>query len=268
MRVPPSRNLTPPAPLPEAGRGEQAAVGSQVAARSLLPLPASERGRGRGSARDGMTLLEVLLALAIFLFSLVAISQLFNTATDQATEIQYQSRATRLAESRLQEYVAGVRSLQAGGSGTFDEEPEWEWKADCQSDGTAQNLYNVTVTVSRTLADGRHIEASLSQYILDPKMKGAITASNASASSSSPSSGGAPGSSGQQPNTAGQNSSGGSSSTGGNSGGNTSGSGSGSRPGGGGGGGGGMGGGGGGGGGMGGGTSGGTGGTGGTMGGR
>lgn len=121
-----------------------------------------------------MTLLEVLLALAIFLFSLVAISSLFNTATDQAVEIRYRSRATRLAQSKLNEYVAGVRSLQSGGSGNFDEEPEWEWKAEITADSTAKNLYRVTVTVSRDTTTKGRVETSLSQYVFDPKSKGSI----------------------------------------------------------------------------------------------
>src|SRR3954447_23656743 len=112
----------------------------------------------RSSARGGMTLLEVLLALAIFLFSLIAISALFTTATNQAVEIQYRSRATRLAQSKMAEYVAGVRSLTTAGQGNFDEEPEWAWQADIEQDGAAQNLYRVTITVSRDTPDKQHIE--------------------------------------------------------------------------------------------------------------
>jgi type II secretory pathway pseudopilin PulG len=131
-----------------------------------------------------MTLLEVLLALAIFLFSLVAISSLFNTATSQAVEIQYRSRATRLAQSKLGEYVAGIRSLTSGGSsqGNFDDEPDWAYSVDIQQDGTAQNLYRVSVKVSRDTPDNRHVETSLTQFVLDPKAKGVISGSSSSSS--------------------------------------------------------------------------------------
>jgi type II secretion system protein I len=134
------------------------------------------------TGRDGMTLLEVLLALAIFLFSLVAISALFNTATNQAVEIQFRSRATRLAQSKLAEFSSGVRSLTSAGQGTFDEEPEWSWQADIQQDGTAQYLYRVTIKVSRDTPDKRHIETSISQYVIDPKYKGTIGGSSNSSS--------------------------------------------------------------------------------------
>lgn len=129
--------------------------------------------------RRGMTLLEVLMALAIFLFSLLAISQLFNSASDQALGIQAKSRSTRLAQSKMAEFSAGVVSLQTGGSGTFDEEPEWSWNADIQQDGTAQGLYIVTITVSRGTGKGRN-ETSLTQYVLDPKTKGTIGTSSSS----------------------------------------------------------------------------------------
>lgn len=124
--------------------------------------------------RSGMTLLEVILALAIFLFSLVAISQLFTTATNQAEEIAFQSRATRLAQSKLGEYIAGVLSLSSNPGSTFDEEPEWEWSSDIQADGTAAELYLVTVHVSRNSNRGR-IETSLSQYVFNPRAKGNIS---------------------------------------------------------------------------------------------
>jgi len=127
----------------------------------------------RRSARPGMTLLEVLLALAIFLFALVAISQMFNSATDQAVDVQWQSRGTRLAQSKLGEYAGGVLNLTSSSSGSFEEEPDWEWTSDVTSDGTAVGLYRVTVTVHRETNRGR-VETKLSQYILDPRSRGSI----------------------------------------------------------------------------------------------
>jgi len=147
---------------------------------------------GMGHERRGMTLLEVLLAMAIALFSLVAISQLFNSATDQAIEIQFKSRATRLAQSKLAEFTTGIYSLSSGGSGTFDEEPEWSWTAEAQAPTdlavTNASLYLLTVTVSRESPQG-HIETKLSQYVIDPKLKGTINPSSASGSSGSSGSG-------------------------------------------------------------------------------
>jgi len=132
----------------------------------------------RSPARNGMTLLEVLLALAILLLSMAALSQLVGTASDQALQVQMQSRGTRLAQSKMAEYVAGVVRLESGGSGNFEEdaEPDWNWEATTQSEGSAAGLYLVTITVSRDSRSLGRVETSLTQYVLDPRMKGNIPA--------------------------------------------------------------------------------------------
>jgi general secretion pathway protein I len=162
------------------------------------PFSTVRRGENRVDARPGMTLLEVILALAIFLFTLAAISQLFSMATDQAADIQFQSRATRLAQSKMSEYVSGVMDFGSNGtsSGTFDpEEPDWNWNADVMPDGSAQNLYHVTITVSRDMPLRGKIQTTLTQWVFDPRYKGYISgqstlssSSNSSSSSSSSSS--------------------------------------------------------------------------------
>src|SRR6476469_3715511 len=103
----------------------------------------------RPSRRPGMSLLEVLGATAIFLMSIVAIGELMSSSTDQALEVHQRSRATRLCQSKMNEFAAGVVPLSGSTSGTFDEEPDWNWSAEVQSETSAQNLYRVKLTVSR-----------------------------------------------------------------------------------------------------------------------
>ena len=45
------------------------------------------------SVRRGLSLLEVLVALAIFLLSFVAIGRLTSLASDRALDVEYQSQA-------------------------------------------------------------------------------------------------------------------------------------------------------------------------------
>lgn len=136
--------------------------------------------RYRGSShpkRQGLTLLEVLLATAVFTLSLVAVGQLLNLSSDQAIEVQARSRAARLAQSKMAEYASGIRSLQGGGStGDFEEdfEPDWNYEVVIESDSTAMNLYKVTVTVSKG-----DVKTTLSQYVFDPKQRGAILGTKA-----------------------------------------------------------------------------------------
>lgn len=116
--------------------------------------------------RGGMTLLEVLLALAIFLMALGAILSLIDFGVERGRAAAMQSTGTRLAASKLAEAEAGALDCKASSSGTFDEEPNWSYRLDSAS-GEAAGLYLVTVTCSRTVA-GREYKVTLAQYVLDP----------------------------------------------------------------------------------------------------
>lgn len=136
------------------------------------------------SRRPGLSLLEVLGATAIFLLSIVAIGELMSASTDQAQEVMFRSRATRLAQSKLNDFATGVEQLNGATSGQFDEDTSWSWQADVVVDSNAANLYKVTVTVSREYARGP-IEISMSQYIFDPAQRGSLTGTSTSTDSGS-----------------------------------------------------------------------------------
>jgi type II secretory pathway pseudopilin PulG len=151
-----------------------------------------------------MTLLEVLAAMVIFMMSVVAISQLMRVSTQSADNVRWQSRATRLAQSKLGEFVGGSQTITGGqgGGGNFDEEPEWSWTATVNLYQNVPNLYTVTITVSRDLPSGKHIESVLNSYVFDPAYKGnasTINSSSSSSSSGSSSSGSSSGSTGSSP---------------------------------------------------------------------
>src|SRR5258708_6585678 len=140
------------------------------------------------SRRPGVSLLEVLGATAIFLMSIVAIGELMSVSTDQAIDTRLRSRATRLAQSKLNEFAAGVEQLNGASSGEFDEEPGWSWKADVSNDGTAANLYKVMITVTHDGPTGP-VEVSMTQFVFDPLQRGQVTATPPSTDSSSSGSG-------------------------------------------------------------------------------
>ncbi len=124
--------------------------------------------------RLGLSLLEVLVALAIFLLSFVAIGRLVTLATDHALDIQQQSQATRLAQSKLNEVIAGAESLQ-GGSGSFDEDPSWQWTVATEQSSDVPNLWTVTVTVTHPGGEGgEDVTATLSQMVIDPSIRGSV----------------------------------------------------------------------------------------------
>lgn len=139
--------------------------------------------------RDGMTLLEVLLAMAIFLISLVALADLVDTGAKIGVRSSMQSTGTRLAQSKLAEVEAGAISLTGGGeSGEFPAEPGWNYTVESSAAGPA-NVYAVTATCWRDYNGQRH-EVKLSQMVCDPAVMG--TAAAASAPTATTGTGGTP----------------------------------------------------------------------------
>jgi prepilin-type N-terminal cleavage/methylation domain-containing protein len=158
-----------------------------------------------GTGRPGFSLLEVLIALAIFLVSLIALGQLLTISGERAYEVQQQSHAAQLCQSKLAEVVAGAVSLSST-SASFDEDPDWQWNLDAEQDSSITGLWRVQVKVSRDLPDGSHYESTINQMVLDPSLRGStadslqspIVGSNPSTGSGSGSPGAGSGSGGGQ----------------------------------------------------------------------
>jgi len=137
---------------------------------------APERGdlmttRHNGSKRSGMSLMEVIVALAVFLSALIVLGRLVVLGGEQAREVQELARATQLCQSKLAEVVAGVVPLQSQPDVPFDEEPSWNWSLDC-SQGEIAGLWDVTVKVDHERGDGTHAECTFMQKVLDPSLRG------------------------------------------------------------------------------------------------
>lgn len=114
-----------------------------------------------------MTLLEVLIALAIFFMSIMAISNLVDMARERAEEAGQRSIALLVAESKVAEMKAGVTAL-ASGNGNWDTDDRYIWTADVQALGPV--LYQVTVTAQRDGFSRSKVE--LVQYLADPQALG------------------------------------------------------------------------------------------------
>src|SRR5262245_42718619 len=97
--------------------------------------------------RPGLSLLEVIVATAIFLLSLAGLRQLISVAADQAMDVEMRSQAARLCHSKMAEVQAGLLPLITA-SETFEEDPDYTWNVDVES-ASIDNLWLVTVRVSR-----------------------------------------------------------------------------------------------------------------------
>jgi general secretion pathway protein I len=122
------------------------------------------------SKRQGITLLEVVVSLVIFLFSLVAISSLSSLGNSRAMDARDYSKASLLCQTKLGELVTGIEPLSAQGATAFKDEPDWTYEIDV-SDGVVDSLKNVRVTVKLD-KEGRQVEVNLTQMILSPASRG------------------------------------------------------------------------------------------------
>jgi len=123
-------------------------------------------------SRRAFSLLEVIVALAIFLMSIVVLGQLVTMGGERALDIDHEGEAALLAQSKMAEVIWGAVPLQSTSDQSFDEAPDYKWSLTADQNSTVANLWNVTVTVSRNRGDGSNVESVLSQMILDPSVRG------------------------------------------------------------------------------------------------
>lgn len=107
----------------------------------------------RGPSRHGMTLLEVVIALAMFFAAMSAISQILRMGSDSAIRAQIQAEGTLLGESKLNEVIAGIVPLQAATDQPFEDAPQWSWSLSVEDD-TDVAIKRLLLTVAHRRADG------------------------------------------------------------------------------------------------------------------
>jgi Tfp pilus assembly protein PilV len=142
-----------------------------------------------------MSLLEVLTALAIFMLSVVVISQMVDAAAQTAQRAQRLSRAGLYAESKMAELIAGIEPLQ-NTSGQMLEEggPGWTYSVQVEPESWTQvdlegtqvaglNLVSVTVAFNNGRAM-QAVEQTLTRVVLDPRLRVPATAPTISTSTS------------------------------------------------------------------------------------
>lgn len=120
-------------------------------------------------ARRGMSLLEVFVALAIFIAALAVIVQIISTGRRASTTAQFQSEATLRAESTMAEAIAGIIPMQ-NDKKQFDDDLNWQWSLAVESGPHADTLL-LTVTTEHTDPSGNlNGVAHLKRIIRDPQL--------------------------------------------------------------------------------------------------
>lgn len=105
------------------------------------------------SVRRGMTLLEVVIALAMFFAAMSAIGQILRMGSDSAVRAQIRAEGTQLGESKLNEVIAGVVPLQPASDQPFEEAPQWSWSLTVDDD-TDVSIKRLLLTVTHLRSNG------------------------------------------------------------------------------------------------------------------
>jgi len=120
-------------------------------------------GPARGKARCGAVLIEVILAVGLFVAAAAVITSSLNSAVERAARLRLQTHALNLASSVLAEIQMGARPIGSAGPEPFEAPFEsWTWQIESipYSFGAEEiaGLQFVTVIV-------RHTQASAAQRL-------------------------------------------------------------------------------------------------------
>jgi general secretion pathway protein I len=123
----------------------------------------------RSRRRHGFSLLEVLLAMAILVGSLVVLSDLATIGRIHATKAADGTTAMRICRSKLNEIIAGLEPVAPVRDEPLDGEPGWLYSVEVES-LQQPGLVSVRVTVRQEESEnGRPLEFSLVRWIRDPR---------------------------------------------------------------------------------------------------
>ena len=144
-------------------RYEVAGVGTATPGSEYRPRP-----------RTALTLLEVIVAMAIFLISVIAIFQLLFLGTERALDVRLRTRTSLRCQAKLSEIIIGAEPLNSSGSYTnfTDTDTDLQWKMEATPSDDKQMLWTVKVWVKAEPKSGKVVESYLCQFVLNPSMRG------------------------------------------------------------------------------------------------
>ena len=116
--------------------------------------------------RRGITLLEIVLALALAAIAMSLLSQLVMTGNRAAAAARDQSKAQMVAQSVMAEFTSGV-SLPMSTSGVSEFDPMWSYDV-AVSAGNSLTMNVITVTVTHNVDSLRPATFSLTQWLAIP----------------------------------------------------------------------------------------------------
>ena len=144
----------------------------------------------RGPAsRRAITLLEMVLALALFLGAISVLAQIAWNGQRAAIQARLQTEAVFRCESKLAEVLSGAVPFQSQSGVAFPDDSHWTWSAQI-APGNFPELLHVKVLVHhQSLNATANLEYVLERWVRDPTLfLSAAEAQSASQVSKSPTS--------------------------------------------------------------------------------
>lgn len=124
------------------------------------------------STRNGLSLLEVLLSVAIFLGALTAIMQLLNNGQRAEVSARLKTEATLRADAKMAEIICGIEEAVSSDGNKFDDDEigNWQWSVSVSS-GISADLLLIDLTVEHIPeGDMPNAAFTLSRYMRDPQL--------------------------------------------------------------------------------------------------
>ena len=127
------------------------------------------RNRTKRSARSrhGLSLIEVILALAILGVALAIIGEILRQGFISASEARWRSEAQLLCDSKMAEVAAGILPLESSSMTSVESNPDWEYEVDVSS-ADIDGLLRVQVTVQQVAVENNPLIFRITRFMPDP----------------------------------------------------------------------------------------------------
>jgi Tfp pilus assembly protein PilE len=120
--------------------------------------------------RHGLTLLEMVLALALFMGAITVLAQVAWNGQRAAIQARLRTEAAFRCETKLAEILAGVERFQSQPGISFPDDPQWTWSAQI-APGQLPELLHVKVIVHhQSPSPAAQTEFVLERWTRDPTL--------------------------------------------------------------------------------------------------
>ena len=124
--------------------------------------------RAANDHRSGLTLLEVILAIAILGIAMVALGQLVQLGSQAAGDARDLAEAQVLCDTKVSELRSGILPLQSASAAVIDTAPRWQYSVTVTA-AELPGLLLVEVSVNQDPTQfSRPIQFTLVRYMPDP----------------------------------------------------------------------------------------------------